>query len=513
MSVDVLIVEDLARQKLPARSMSAAFQREGLRVHLVDLNDGYAAIIASARAESPGLIIFSILFADRVDEHLALITLLRAAGLRAHFALIGHLPTLACTDFLAACPTLDSVLRGDAEACAPDLARCLASQGEWQTVPGIALRSSDPLSNFSPRENISLDDFPRPLREEPAPCFRGYPFATIESSRGCYHACSFCLPAASYRAQGMPYRQREVAKIVDEIEELYRRGVRLFLFDDDQFLPPGLTRVARVEEFAVELERKNLTIAFTIKCRADDVEASLFRRLKELGLLRVYLGVESGCPATLELFNKRTTVQQNAAACAMLENLGIVFDFRCLLFHPWSTLETVAAEIDFLQAMQSHLPTALDVREIEIYPGTPLARQLGRTRAGVPTPGLMPYTIADPRAEFLRRVSRLVFDSQGAYGRTCRALTEDWCALLLTRRFHRELDNAGNWQKLRGVVTQLNVASLQVWGEMLEFARARDIYDATRVNAQVGDWAMAINSACAPIAAVSGRSSVVIKFE
>ena len=160
-------------------------------------------------------------------------------------------------------------------------------------------------ANPWPTAIAELDDLPWPQRDAAETSFQGYGFATVQGSRGCYHACAMCLPCAFYRAApGGGYRLRGIPHLVDEIEALYRRGTRLFLFDDEQFLPPGDARQARVEAFAQELARRELEIAFTIKCRPDDVEAGILRRLQEIGLLRVYVGIESGCQATLDLLGK-----------------------------------------------------------------------------------------------------------------------------------------------------------------------------------------------------------------
>ncbi len=489
--VDGLIVEDLGQQKLQARYIAGALRDANLSARVIDLNDGIEAIVAHVRAAFPRLIVSSLLFADRVDEHLALMTALRAADIRAHLTIAGHLPMFTYAELLRACLALDSVLCGEAETIAPQLARCIIHADDWRTIPGVASRFLESRVHALPHRAMSLDDLPLPLRAESSDFF-----ATIEASRGCYHACSFCLPTASYRARGMVYRQRRVANVMDEIESLYRRGVRLFLFDDEQFLSPGSARANRVAEFADELARRNLQIAFTIKCRADDVERGLFRRLQDLGLLRVYLGVESGDQATLDLFDKRTTVRQNIEAITTLDELGIVADFRILLFHPWCTLETMDAELDFLQTVLPNLPTAFDVREVEIYPGTPLASRLRVGQGNPPAIGAMKYVIGDPRAEFVRRVHHLVFDSRGIYGRARHKITEDWYALLLARRFHEDsiTTKAGT---LRSNVAQINTAFLQVWRELQMFARDDDIYDAVSVNGRVAEWASTINSICA----------------
>jgi hypothetical protein len=297
----------------------------------------------------------------------------------------------------------------------------------------------------------------------------------------------------------MPYRLRSIPDLVDEIETLYRQGTRLFLFDDKQFLPPARTREKRVAAFADELDRRNLQIAFTLKCRADDVEETLFRRLQAMGLLRVYVGVESGCPTTLDLLNKCVTPQQNADALAMLDALGIVADWGCLLLHPWSTLETIETEIVFLHSLLPHQSTLFDFREVEVYPGTPLAQRLLAEGINDARPWPIKYAIADPRAELLRRISRVVFSPTGMFARIRDRLTEAWYALLLARRFQPEVSSEAHARELKSIAARVNGAAVEVWREMLAFARTADVHDAAEVNARAGQWAGCIQAICMEI--------------
>jgi anaerobic magnesium-protoporphyrin IX monomethyl ester cyclase len=502
LSTDVLLIEDLSQQHLPARTLAAVLQRAGRRVRLAHFGpedrEGIRMpspdnIITLAQRKRPRLIVFSILFADRVPETLALITAMRQSGVGAHTTMVGPLPSFAANELLTACPALDSVLCGEAEASVTQLA-CLQDSKGLPNPSGLATRCDNGTIQWQAVPN--LDALPFPLHHD-LPEYAGYGFATIESSRGCYHACTFCLPCAFYRAAGAPYRLRSIVNLVDEIEALYRRGTRLFLFDDEQFLPRGRAREGRVEALGRELERRNLSIAFTIKCRADDVDAPLFRRLKAMGLLRVYVGIESGCQATLDLFGKHVTAQRNAEALTTLDELGIVADFRSLLFHPWSTLESIQADIAFLHSVMPHVPTSFDFREVEVYPGTPLAARLRAEGSGVGDPWPLAYTIADPRAELLRRLMHIVFS--GAHARFQEQITQAWFDLLLRRRFQPAQFDVDRAQRLKADVARVNAESLDVWRDMLAFAGESDIYNAEFVNERAAEWAARINQVLASL--------------
>lgn len=347
------------------------------------------------------------------------------------------------------------------------------------------------------------DVLPFPAWDDGIPAYLGLGFATLEGSRGCYHACTFCLPRAFYSAgPGAPYRLRSISDLVEEMDALYRRGVRLFLFDDEQFLPPGRARLARVQALGDELKQRGLDVAFTIKCRADDVEEPLFRQLKAMGLVRVYLGLESGCQASLDLLGKGVTATRNAEALALLDALGIVADFYSLLFHPWSTLETLRAELEFLEHVLPYVSTTFTFNEVELYAGTPLFERwqaekrtlnVGKAGAGEAT-WRAPYTIADPAAELLRRLARVVFGARHADGGLHDRIVQARYSVLLLGRFGPQRLAANKARALRAAVTHLNRESLALWREMLSFAARGDLYDAGQVNERAAAWAGRINA-------------------
>jgi len=502
---DVLLVEDLGQQRLPARSLAAVLRRAGLSARLVHFGPDADPddVVALVRCESPRLVVLSILFAFLVEENLALAARLRAAGVTAHVTMAGPLPTFAYADLLAACPALDSVLRGEAEASLAHLAASLNFKTDWRATPGLAYRSptagTDALQiNLLPPPIAELDDLPFPARDGGILRRLGFGFATVEGSQGCYHTCAFCLPSAFYRSSVRScYRLRSVPNLVDEIEALYRQGARLFLFDDEQFLPPGLTRGKRVRALGDALQRRGLDIAFTIKCRPNDVDEALLGHLKAMGLIRVYLGVESGCQASLDRLGKGATVEQNARALAVLDGLGIVTDFRSLLFHPWSTPETVQSDLEFMARVLPLVATPFVFSEVGCYPGTPLGAQLraeGRAGAGAGQIGGLSYLIADPGVELLRRMGRVVFGARDTERGIPNQIAQAWFDHLLLRRFQPEPRLTDRARRLRESVTRLNRESLVVWQAMLSFVAAGDLYDGKHVNEQVAAWAGRVNA-------------------
>jgi hypothetical protein len=271
-------------------------------------------------------------------------------------------------------------------------------------------------------------------------------------------------------------------------------GVRFFIFNDDEWFPPGDARVQRIDDLERELARRKLDLIMSVKCRADDVDENLFRRLLDLGVTRAYVGVESGSDHSLRTLNKKTTVAQNRRALEVLNRVGMLADFGLIFFDPDSTMEDVRANLDFFRAMAGDGQAPLSFGRMEVYAGTPMLDRL--TREGRLTGDYMAwnYTIADPRVELLFRMMFAAlrhrhYDNAGI-GKQCSLACYE-----MTMYKYRMRDRAdpGLLARLRDIVARVNNHSLATLEEMLDFTLRENIYDANRVNDQVAAWASRAN--------------------
>ena len=265
-----------------------------------------------------------------------------------------------------------------------------------------------------------LDTLPFPVRDTPPQRDLGMGFSPILGSRGCHCNCSFCSISAFYGASGgSPQRFRGVANLAQEMEDLYRGfGVRFFVFNDDEWFPAGRARLDRVDALDGELRRRKLDAIMSIKCRADDVEEGLFRRLLEMGVVRAYVGVESGSDHSLRTLNKHTTAAQNERALETLNRVGILADFGLIFFDPDSTVEDIRANLGFFHRMAGDGQAPLSFGRLEVYAGTPILHRLQREGRLSGDFLAWNYTIADPRVELLFRLMvttmrRRHYDSDG----------------------------------------------------------------------------------------------------
>ncbi len=177
------------------------------------------------------------------------------------------------------------------------------------------------------------------------------------------------------------------------------------------------------------------------------------------------------------------------------------------------TLETIQADLTFLEQALPYVPTPLTFHEVECYPGTPLTERLraerprtGEQREDNAWPSSngdfrrleenlrLGYSSADRRAELLRRLSRVVFGARHTERGILNQISQAWYDILLQRRFRPKQYSTDRSRALRDIVAHLNHDSLAIWREMLSLAGSGRLNDASSVNERASVWARRVNT-------------------
>jgi len=194
--------------------------------------------------------------------------------------------------------------------------------------------------------------------------------------------------------------------------------VRLVLFQDDDFLSGGKDARDWALSMAREITGRGLhdVLRFKFSCRSDEVREETLAPLVEAGLRHVYLGVESGDPDALKTLNKMITPEVHHRAGQVLRGLGISFDFGFMLLNPWSTVEQVRNNLQFLREFCDGGYTVAGFCRTLPYVGTPMERKM-RDEGRLTGPALeADYTFLDPRLDALWDFSLVAFAGRN-YGK------------------------------------------------------------------------------------------------
>ncbi|MBI5500888.1 MAG: B12-binding domain-containing radical SAM protein [Deltaproteobacteria bacterium] len=406
----VLIGPDV-EENLSLAYLAAALRRGGHEALMVAFtHDGeHERVAARAAALAPDAVGLSMTFQSRGRGFLALAAELRRAGFAGHLTAGGHWASVAAEPILRDHAALDSILRGEAEDSLVALAGALHDGGPLDAIPGIVFRSGGAtVQGPRPEKRTDLDALAAPARDEPPRRHLGIPAAPLVASRGCRGGCSFCsIRTFGKLSRGAARRVRSPGSVAGEMAALHREGgVRIFVFHDDDFFSgdAGADR-AWARELGAELSARGIPpVGLIVKARPDDIDDGLVEDLVGLGLVRVFLGIETDAPAGLKALGRTLDPGANRRALRILRRRGVFVCSNLLLWEPDTTLGDLRANLDFLAAFPEQI---VNLARTELYEGAPLTARMaaaGRLRGDYLG---RDYVVADPRAELAWRVFRV----------------------------------------------------------------------------------------------------------
>lgn len=381
--------EEEKELNLSTAYLAGALRAQGYETKIIDAslaNLTVPQVVAQVIALNPRLVGISIWMHRLLPQSKSLIDALRQAGYTGHICIGGHTPTFAWQELLAAWPNLDSIALGEGESVIIDLARALRTdEASWQQVPGLAYRNAagQPITSAGRNPLANLDELPQPAWDMVPELKKRGQFISLATSRGCYGRCTFCSINSFYRSTcTSPWRAHSPARVLQEMERLIREhGITRIGFRDDNFMGPGRKGQERARAIAAGIIERGWQVEFYISCRSNDVEEETFAQLKQAGLARVFLGIESGQQQVLDWFNKLTTVAENERALALLEKLEIPVTIGFIMFTPHTKWRDFTFNVRYLL---DRFGSVVDLNEsindlfnaLEIYPGTELVEIL-----------------------------------------------------------------------------------------------------------------------------------------
>jgi len=204
----------------------------------------------------------------------------------------------------------------------------------------------------------------------------------LQVTTGCSHnRCTFC---GAYRDKAFQIKPAE--RIEQDLEFAATwcgRQTTLFLADGDALtLPDVLLRalLKRIREKLPWIRRvSSYASCQNIEAKTDEQLAAY----RQLGLSRLYLGLESGHDPTLKAIAKGVDSESMILAGQRMRAAGIFVSVTCLLGIAGATmsLEHAAATAMVLNRMQPH---QIAVLTLMLLPNTPLYRQMLAGRFTLP---------------------------------------------------------------------------------------------------------------------------------
>jgi radical SAM superfamily enzyme YgiQ (UPF0313 family) len=192
---------------------------------------------------------------------------------------------------------------------------------------------------------------------------RAFPMLT---SRSCPEHCTYCPHRIT-----APYRERSVASVVDEMEELCKIAPHPHIKIRDPLFTFNRDRCFRISQ---EIVSRRLQLTFECETRMDDLDEKLIRALRVAGLREISFGVESPNPFILKRVGRRYIAHEHMTEMVKLcWDLGIATTAFYVIGFLQETEEMIEDTIQFACDLDT---TYANFKILTPYPGTPQFKQL-----------------------------------------------------------------------------------------------------------------------------------------
>jgi len=225
-------------------------------------------------------------------------------------------------------------------------------------------------------EKTDINSFAWPVRDLLPICSQKTNYATIVASRGCYGRCTFCSNCSFERVSvGPTWRGRDPRNVAEEIQWLNRDyGIKVFKFNDPNIFGPGELGREHVIDLCKEIiKRKMDNLHFMGFCRSNDIDLEVGQLMRQVGFERLLIGVESTDSKILQLFRKGESLKTIENSIRILRSVEISLVPGFMLFNPYTTMETLIKDLDFLEKY-GFAPTLS--KALRVFDGVPLQKML-----------------------------------------------------------------------------------------------------------------------------------------
>jgi len=262
----------------------------------------------------------------------------------------GHHATVSPEDFHS--PFIDVTVVGEGVLVFKEIVRRFEKGKSVENIPGTVVGRRKTIYNTDC--SLDLDSVPFPNRGLTGKYRARYysewmkPLATIRTSKGCPYRCKFC---AQWKVAGGRYYKRKPERIVEELAQISEPYV---FFADDE----SLVDAERMSLLAQLIKQAGIRKRYFLYGRSDTISRhrELLELWKEIGLERIFIGLEFVQDDDLRYIRKNSTVKDNAEAIRILRDLDIQV-YASFIVRPSFSRSDFTAYRDYCRQMKLNYAT------------------------------------------------------------------------------------------------------------------------------------------------------------
>ena len=258
-------------------------------------------------------------------------------------------------------PALDVIVLHEGEQTIVELANLGAGWSRRRRrSPGVALRAGRARAPHAaaahPRRTSTRCRAPD--RSGPARLLAGVPTAYLMGSRGCVNALRLLLhhhaapprPRARASASARPRTWRD--EMAGALPPAAACGSSSSTTTTSWCPTTRTTTRASSALDAARCSRHRVKdIALVLKCSPHDADQRILARLQEMGLMRIFMGIESGTPVRARRHRPHARRwPRPSGRWASARSSASRSQYTLIIFHPEATPESMLADLDFVGA-------------------------------------------------------------------------------------------------------------------------------------------------------------------
>lgn len=281
----------------------------------------------------------------------------------------GYHPTLEADQCLKE-KCVDYVIRGQGELAFEELLHHFEKPDKFplKAIKGLSCKKNGRIFHNATRQSADINDFPGFDYELYDHVFRNSSEISYIASRGCPFSCKFCCSSSFNRNHGMKFHQLSLERVFSDLGSLISSyGInKINFFDDNFFINPE-----RIRKFVEGYKKRKFSFKWSAYGRCQffaNIDEGLIRGLKEIGLERIFFGVESGSQPILDMVNKQMKVEDVSKALGKITKFGILGDFTFINGFPNERVKDVFKSLDLRNKIKEISPQS----SVRFFVFTPL---------------------------------------------------------------------------------------------------------------------------------------------
>ena len=191
-------------------------------------------------------------------------------------------------------------------------------------------------------------------------------YINIELTNGCNKKCEFC----HINLLNHTKIDKNIYELVNEIESLIKCNKRFFIFNDCIFWT-GEQDNEKILEFCKEVKRRKLVFSFYIYLSLTPlIPDKLLKELKDIGLVRVFFGVENISSDFSNHYLKFLPTQNTERMIQKLNAYKISYHIGFILFYKQVSYNSLLDNLNYLRTLGKLFRLGIIIEKLRILPHT-----------------------------------------------------------------------------------------------------------------------------------------------